>query len=618
MKPHLIKLLLLLLICLTGGPALAQQRAVFQTSGNRVIEDLKVGTGRTFTVESGGTIVISSGATFTITDALTFPDGVRQTFNPNGTNAGLNVGAHTADPSSPSNGDLYYDSDDNLLRARIAGSWVTLGAGASGSITSSGYTMSSGTILGRTTASTGAIEELAIGTGVATALAIAVNTSGGFIHFDEDLGDLADGSLSGNKVGNGIAAGNISSGTVSISRLPTLDQYAAITSAQLLALVNDATGTGLAVFNDSPTIITPNLTGIVGFESGVRQTFFPDNTVSGLNVGTNDTDPSAPVDGDIFYDGDSDLLRARINGAWVSLGASGATLGANTFTALQTITQASANAGIIASTGYSLTGSNATNMIDLAGTWNTTGTPTGIKLNITSTASDTSSKLIDLQVGGSTQFNVRKDGLMTINGGAIITAGASLTWGGRGGLSASADGQFQVFSNGFSNHIVLAVPANHVLEQRNSTNAQTFRVYRTYTDSSNYERAVIQTGAGYIEMAAETAGTGTDNLDLKLTPAGTGGVVIGISGTAQAAVIDATATLNFDLTAVIVEDLTMTVTGAAVGDEVILGVPHGSVTTTAQFTAWVSAADTVTVRCRTDAAGENPASGTFSATVMKN
>lgn len=61
-----------------------------------------------------------------------------------------------------------------------------------------------------------------------------------------------------------------------------------------------------------------------------------------------------------------------------------------------------------------------------------------------------------------------------------------------------------------------------VLEQRNSTNAQKFRVYHTYTDTSNYQRSAIQTGSDYVELAAETAGTGADNVDVKLTPAGTG------------------------------------------------------------------------------------------------
>jgi hypothetical protein len=70
----------------------------------------------------------------------------------------------------------------------------------------------------------------------------------------------------------------------------------------------------------------------------------------------------------------------------------------------------------------------------------------------------------------------------------------------------------------------VARDAAYALGQRNSTNAQKFRVYHTYTDASNYQRAAIQTGSDYVELAAETAGTGADNIDVRLTPAGTGAV----------------------------------------------------------------------------------------------
>jgi len=93
-------------------------------------------------------------------------------------------------------------------------------------------------------------------------------------------------------------------------------------------------------------------------------------------------------------------------------------------------------------------------------------------------------------------------------------------------------------------------------------------------------------------------------------------VVIG-GGAAVTGILSATATLNFDLSAVVVEDLTITVTGAGDGDTVSIGVPAGSVTTTAQYTGWVSATNTVTIRARTSVAGEDPASGTFRATVTK-
>jgi hypothetical protein len=71
--------------------------------------------------------------------------------------------------------------------------------------------------------------------------------------------------------------------------------------------------------------------------------------------------------------------------------------------------------------GYSLTGSASASFVDLSGTWNTTGTPTALKLNITDTASNASSALMDLQVGGASKFRVRKNGALTL-------AGTSTDW----------------------------------------------------------------------------------------------------------------------------------------------------------------------------------------------
>ena len=74
---------------------------------------------------------------------------------------------------------------------------------------------------------------------------------------------------------------------------------------------------------------------------------------------------------------------------------------------------ASANTAIITASNYSLTGSSADSMLNLSGTWNTSGTPTAIKTNITDTASAAGSLLLDLQVGGSSQFKVSKGGKVT-------------------------------------------------------------------------------------------------------------------------------------------------------------------------------------------------------------
>jgi len=81
-----------------------------------------------------------------------------------------------------------------------------------------------------------------------------------------------------------------------------------------------------------------------------------------------------------------------------------------------------------------------------------------------------------------------------------------------------------------------------IIAQRNSTNAQTFRVYNTYTDASNYERGFLQWNSGVFEIGTEGAGTGSEQpvritaatLNIPNLPtyaddaaAGTGGLVAG-------------------------------------------------------------------------------------------
>jgi len=52
-------------------------------------------------------------------------------------------------------------------------------------------------------------------------------------------------------------------------------------------------------------------------------------------------------------------------------------------------------------------------------------------------------------------------------------------------------------------------PTGNVVEQRNGTNAQTLRLYTTYTDASNYERATLGPSlGGHPGLVVEVAGTG--------------------------------------------------------------------------------------------------------------
>lgn len=61
-------------------------------------------------------------------------------------------------------------------------------------------------------------------------------------------------------------------------------------------------------------------------------------------------------------------------------------------------------------TGQLLTGSASNGMIYLDATWNTTGNPSAIYLNVTNTASGPFSKLLDLRVGINAMFQIDKTG----------------------------------------------------------------------------------------------------------------------------------------------------------------------------------------------------------------
>ena len=60
-----------------------------------------------------------------------------------------------------------------------------------------------------------------------------------------------------------------------------------------------------------------------------------------------------------------------------------------------------------------------------------------------------------------------------------------------------------------TNDTFLTRDAANTLALRNSTNAQTFNIYNTYTDASNYERGFMKWNANVLEIGTEAGGTGT-------------------------------------------------------------------------------------------------------------
>jgi len=148
------------------------------------------------------TLTAGASPTMSVDQSLSWADGVKQTFNPNGTNAGINIGSQAGDPSSPTNGDMWYDSSGHLYRIRVNGATATL---------------------------------------------------------------------------------------------------ATIATSQIFT--NKTLSTGISVSQP------------LTWSSGIRQTFSPDATTPGINVGSFAGDPSTPSNGDIWYNSTSNKFRCYENGA---------------------------------------------------------------------------------------------------------------------------------------------------------------------------------------------------------------------------------------------------------------------------------------------------------------
>ena len=157
----------------------------------------------------------------------------------------------------------------------------------------------------------------------------------------------------------------------------------------------------------------------------------------------------------------------------------------------------------------------------MVATWNNVATTfTGLKLNVTDTASAVGSLLMDLQVGGVSQLNIAKSGVTTGIGSFITTNG-----------NFRAANNSSVFSLGASNDVILARDAANILALRNGTAAQTSRVYNTYTDASNYEFGEMgwtQSG-GNFWVGTSRAGTGSARR-MKFVTAGTARWIVQTDG----------------------------------------------------------------------------------------
>lgn len=181
-------------------------------------------------------------------------------------------------------------------------------------------------------------------------------------------------------------------------------------------------------------------------------------------------------------------------------------------------------------TGQSLTGSQTTALVYGSSTWNTSGIASLLEWDLTDTASNSASLLMNIKRNGNSLWRIRKDGVILLGSSANPTAtlGAGLYngeisfHGGNAGYANANDYSLSVRSDGF--HGFAATTTNDgnstkdvrlyrdmagVLALRNSTNAQALRIYNTY-NGTNDEYGFLRWVSNVLEIGTTKTGSGTE------------------------------------------------------------------------------------------------------------
>lgn len=292
-------------------------------------------------------------------------------------------------------------------------------------------------------------------------------------------------------------------------------------------------------------------------------------------------------------------------------------------------------------------------------TWNDAGvTFTGMKLNITDTASNAASKLLDLQVGGSSKVNIRKDGMLKLARGTNQISIENEFSG--YGIGFNSNGETAFLINSFARTIVgnnvqtagylgigptpdysfvsdvqLNRDAADVLALRRANNNQLIRVYEDYTNSTdNFSRGVFgwkdadgTTDSTVLRIGTEKGSLGGTARAISFVTDGT--ERINVSGTANTVTLPSNSTLNLGSGGILrtqyINDASNTVTSFVLNSNGNAVFSDGSTTprfqfagTTSSFPSLKRSGTELQVRLADDSGFASFATGTLTIDEAKN
>jgi hypothetical protein len=278
------------------------------------------------------------------------------------------------------------------------------------------------------------------------------------------------------------------------------------------------------------TISLPDATGTVALVAGSSGQVLYNN--AGVNAGAST----------LTYDGSILTTSGRFINSYNAAGIASAPAKAFTGTWFITGTATTTKPHLlIEPTGTTSTG------------WSTTGTGLGVNA-----ASGFTGNLLDLQVNGTSQASVSSSGVLNLASGSVVirpnvsgstelkylnnglllrdaveTQVARFVGGGSLGLVLTSSAHLSFSSGNPENAVgdtVLRRDAANTLAQRNGTNAQTTRVYNTYTSATNYELGKLEWSSNVLRIGTEKGSAGGTARDMELQTNGTTRITVKADG----------------------------------------------------------------------------------------